>query len=127
MKHQFLVVCLCHLQHVLRFGEENVTSPFVLGHVLCLVETEIFQFLRVESLDPASLVKIDIFPATGCAVLVQQTVLDDLELERADGSDNLAVVELVREQLGHALVHELVDTLGQLLGFHGVGVLDIFE
>ena len=58
---------------------------------------------------------------------MQQTVLDDLELERANGSDDLAVVELVREQLGHTLVHELVDTLGQLLGFHGVGVLDIFE
>ncbi len=106
---------------------ENVTSPFVLGHVLCLLETEIFQFLRVESLDPASLVKIDIFPATGGAVLVQQTVLDNLELERTYGSDNLAIVELVREQLGHTLVHELVDTLGQLLGFHGVGVLDILE
>ena len=127
MKHQFLVVCLCHLQHVLRFGEEDIAPPFVLGHVLCLVEAEVFQFLRVEGLDPASLVKIDVFPATGRAVLVQQTVLDDLELERADGSDNLAVVELVREQLGHTLVHELVDTLGQLLGFHGVGVLDIFE
>ena len=58
---------------------------------------------------------------------MQQTVLDDLELERADGPDDLAVVELVREQLGHALVHELVNALGQLLGFHGVGVLDVLE
>ena len=58
---------------------------------------------------------------------MQQTVFDDFELEGADGTDDLAVVELVREQLSHTLVHELVDSFGQLLGFHGIGVLDVFE
>ena len=60
-------------------------------------------------------------------VLVLQTILDHLELQLADSTDNLTVVELVDEQLGHTLVHELVDTLLQLLRLHGVVVLDILK
>ena len=56
-----------------------------------------------------------------------QTVLDDLELERAHRADDLAAVERACEQLRHALVHQLVDAFGQLLEFQRVGVLDVAE
>ena len=70
---------------------------------------------------------MDRLPAALGIVLVLQTVLDDLELQLTDGADNLAAVELVDEQLGDTLVHQLVDTLLQLLRLHRVVVLDILE
>ena len=67
------------------------------------------------------------FPTALGSVFVFQTVLDNLELQLSHRTDNLAVVELVYEQLCHTLVHQLVDALLQLLGLHGVGILDILE
>ena len=70
---------------------------------------------------------MDGFPTALGVILILQTILDDLKLQLAYGADNLAVVELVDEQLGHTLVHQLVDTLLQLLGLHGVVVLNILK
>ena len=56
-----------------------------------------------------------------------QSILYHLELKRADRSDDLAAVEVRREQLRHALVHQLVDALGELLELQRVGVLDVAE
>ena len=56
-----------------------------------------------------------------------QTVLDNLKLKLTDCADKLAAVELVDEHLSHALTHQLVNTLGQLLGTHGISVLNILE
>ena len=42
-------------------------------------------------------------------------------------TDDFPSVELVDEELCHALVHQLFDTLVQLFGLHGVGILDVFE
>ena len=56
-----------------------------------------------------------------------QTVLYDLELQRAHRADDLAAVKTRGEQLRHALVHKLVDTLGQLLELQRVGILDVSE
>ena len=66
-------------------------------------------------------------PAALGSVFVLQAVLDNLELQLAYRADNLAVVELVYEQLRHTLVHQLVDALLQLLGLHGVGILNVLE
>ena len=122
-----LEVHLRHLEHVARVGQEDVAPLAVLGHVLVLALLEGFELGRVVALDPAGLVEAHGFPAALGVVLVLQAVLDDFELELAHGADNLAPVELVDEELGHTFVHQLVDTLGQLLLLHGVGVLDVLE
>ena len=70
---------------------------------------------------------MDGLPAATGVVLVLQTVLDDLELQLTNGADDLTSVELVDKELGHTFVHELVDAFLQLLGFHGVVVLNVFE
>ena len=70
---------------------------------------------------------MDGLPTALGVVLVLQTILDNLKLQLTNGTDNLATIELVDEQLGNTLVHQLVDTLLQLLRLHGVVVLDIFE
>ena len=58
---------------------------------------------------------------------MEKTVLYDLELELADGADNLAPVELVDKQLRHTFVHKLPDAFFKLFRLHRVGVLDVFE
>ena len=58
---------------------------------------------------------------------MQQAVLDDLELQLADCSNDLAVVELIDKQLCNALIHQLLDTLVELLGLHWIAVLDILK
>ena len=56
-----------------------------------------------------------------------QPVLDDLELQGAHRADDLASVEVGGEELGHTLVHQLIDALCQLLELQRVGVLDVAE
>ena len=48
-------------------------------------------------------------------VFVLQTVLDDLKLKLSNGTNNLAAIELVDEQLRNTFVHQLVDAFLQLL------------
>ena len=127
MELDVLEVLLRHGEHVARVGQEDVAAFLVLGHVLVFAFFEVFQFCGVVALYPAGLVEVDGFPAATGIILVLQTILDDLELQLADGADNLATVELVDKQLGDALVHQLVDALLQLLRLHGVVVLDVFE
>ena len=121
------VVGLRHLQHIVGIGQEDVATLVVDCHILMLAAFELFQRLGVVAFDPAGLVERNRLPAALCAIFVEQAVLDDLELQLSDCTDNLAAVETVGEQLGHALVHQLADTLFELLGLHGVGVLDVFE
>ena len=58
---------------------------------------------------------------------MQQAVLDDLKLQLSYCADDLAVIELVDKHLGNALVHQLFQTLVELLGLHRVRVLDVLE
>ena len=58
---------------------------------------------------------------------MKQAILDDLELELPNGSDDLATIELIGEELGDALSHELVDPLSKLLGLHGILVLNVLK
>ena len=60
-------------------------------------------------------------------VLVLQTILNHLKLQLTNGADDLTVVELIDEQLGHTLVHQLVDTLLKLFSLHGIIVFDILK
>ena len=120
-------VLLRHAQHVAAIGQEHVAAVLILGHVLVFALLEVLQLLWIVALNPAGLIQMYGLPAAFGVVLVLQTILDNLELQLSYGSDNLAVVKLVNEQLCHTLVHQLVDTLLQLLGLHGVVVLDILK
>ena len=120
-------VRLRHLEDIARVGEEDIPILHILGHILVLTLLEGIQRLRIVALDPASLVEVDRLPATLRVVLMQQAVLDDLELELSDRTDDLATVELVGEDLGNTLAHQLFDTLCQLFRLHRVIILYVFE
>ena len=109
-----LEVLLRHRQHIAGVGEKHVASLLVLGHILVLTFLEVLQFCIVVALNPTSLIEMHRLPAALGVVFVLQTVLYHLKLQLSDSADNLAVVELVDEQLGHALVHQLVDALLKL-------------
>ena len=120
-------IVLSHLEHIATVGQEDVAAFAVLGHVLELALLEGFELGGVVTLNPAGFLETDRFPTALGIVLVLKTVLDDLELKLSDGTDELTPIELVDKELCHTFVHQLVDTLGQLLLLHGVGILDILE
>ena len=60
-------------------------------------------------------------------ILILKAILNNLKLQLANRTDNLAPVELVDKQLCHTFVHQLVDTFFQLFSLHGVCVLYILE
>ena len=97
------------------------------GHVRMLAALEVGQLFGVVAPDPACLVDRDGLPAAGGSVLMLQPVLDDFELQGAHRADDLASVEVGGEELGHTLVHQLIDALCQLLELQRVGVLDVAE
>ena len=127
MELDMLEVLLSHREHIARVGQEHVASFLILGHILILTLLEVLQFGIVVALYPASFIEVNGLPATFRIILILKTILDHLELQLPHGADDLAVVELVDKQLGDALVHQLVDTLLQLLGLHRIVVLDVFE
>ena len=53
--------------------------------------------------------------------------MDHFKLKLTHCADDLTPVELVDEHLCHTFIHQLVDTLVELLCLHRVGILDIFE
>ena len=53
--------------------------------------------------------------------------MDDFELKLSDRTDDLTPIELIDEELCYTFAHELVDTLGELLGLHRILVLDVLE
>ena len=60
-------------------------------------------------------------------ILVLQTVLDHLKLKLTHGSHNAATIKLVDKQLCHTLVHQLLQSLLELLALHRIIILDILE
>ena len=122
-----LEIGLSHLQHIAGIRQKHIAAFTVFCHVLVLPLLECFQFFWVIALNPASFVQTGWFPTALRIVFILQTILDYLELQLPHRADKFAPVELINEQLGHALVHQLVDAFGQLLGFHRVGILNVFE
>ena len=106
-----LEVLLSHREHIARVGQEHVASFLILGHILILTLLEVLQLGIVVAFYPARLIEVYRFPAAFRIILILKTILDYLELQLTDGTDDLSVVELVDKQLGDTLVHQLVDTL----------------
>ena len=127
MEFHMFKVLLSHAEHITRVGKEHIAAVTVLCHILILALLESLKLGRVVALYPTSLVEMDGLPTTLGVVLVLKTILYNLKLELTNGTDNLATVKLVNKQLGHTLVHELVDALLKLFRLHGVIVLDILE
>ena len=127
MEFDFGEVGLRHLEHIVAVGEEDVAPLFVCGHELVFALLESCQCLLVVALYPARFVEADRLPAALRAVFMQQTILYHLELKLTDSADDLAPVELIGEHLRHTFIHKLIDTLVELLGFHRIGILYIFE
>ena len=92
-------VLLRHGEDVGGVGQVDVAALVIGGHVLGFAAHEAVERSLVVALDPAGFVEGERIPATLRAVLVQQAVLDDLELQLPDGADDLAAVEAVGEEL----------------------------
>ena len=120
-------VLLSHTQHIARIGEEHITSLNILCHILILTLLEVLQFLLIVSLNPTCLMQMNRLPTTLGIVLVLQAILDNLELQLTDSTHDATTIELVDEQLCHTLVHQLLQTLLELLALHWVIVLDVLE
>ena len=105
---------------------EDVTTLDILRHILIFALLESLKFLLAVSFYPAGFMQMDGLAAS-CIVLMLQTILDDLKLELAYRANNATVVELVDKQLGHTLVHQLLQTLLELLRLHRVVVFNILE
>ena len=120
-------ILLRHLKHIVAVGQKHVTAFAVLRHVLVLAFLEIVELNLVITLYPASLVQVGGLPTAKRIVFILQSVLNHLELQLPHCTNDLAVVKLVDKQLGHALVHQLLNTLVELLGLHRVSILDVLE
>ena len=120
-------VLLSHTQYVARISEEHIAALDILCHILILALLEVLQFLLVVCLNPACLMQVNRLPAALGILLVLQAILDNLKLKLTHGTHDAATVELVDEQLSHTLVHELLQSLLELLALHWVIILDILE
>ena len=120
-------VLLSHTQHIARISEEHIAALNILCHILVLTLLEVLQFLLIVSLNPTCLMQMNRLPTALGIVLVLQAILDNLELQLTDGTHDATTIELVDEQLCHTLVHQLLQSLLELLALHWVVVLDILE
>ena len=127
MEFNFREVRLRHLQHIIGIGKKHVAPVTVQRHKLMLALFKRCQGIGIVALNPACFVEMYRLPPALRAVFVEQTILYNLKLQLSDSTDKLAAIKLVDKQLRHALVHQLLDALVQLLGLHRVCVLDIFE
>ena len=120
-------VFLGHGEDIARVSEEDIPALLVLRHVLVFTFLEVLEFRFIVALNPTSLIEVYRFPATFRIILILQAVLDHLKLQLTHRTYDLPVIELVDEELRHTLIHELVNTLLELFGAHGIIVLDVFE
>ena len=127
MEFNFREVRLRHLQHIIGIGKKYVAPVTVQRHKLMFALFKRCQGIGIVALNPACLVEMYRLPSALRAVFVEQTLLYNLKLQLSDSADKLAAIKLVDKQLRHALVHQLLDARGQLLGLHRVGVLDILK
>ena len=122
-------VLLSHLQYITRIGKEDVSTFSVASHVLMLTLLKCLEltFIAGHCFHPTCLVQTYWFPATLGTIFIFETILNNLELQLADGANDLTVIELIDEQLRHTFVHKLIDAFLQLFGFHWVGILDVLK
>jgi hypothetical protein len=124
VKHDSVKLFLSHVQPKLGISQEHEASKLVVGELAGLHALKFRKLPGVLALNPQCFVGGEGFVRTLRSVLVLKTVLNDLVLQCAYGSDYLSSVGDERKQLGYTFIHQLVHTYGQLLGFHGVRIVD---
>ena len=103
---------LCHLKYIAGIGKKHIPPFSVFSHILVFTFLESFQLRRFVTFHPASLIQVYRLPTAGCIVFIQQTILNNLELQLSYRTDNLTSVELVDKKLGHSFIHQLVYAFG---------------
>ena len=127
MEADILEVLLSQRQRIACVCQEYIATMFIDSHIGVLAAFEVGELLLIVALDPASLVDRDWLPTALCAILMLQAVLDNLKLQLTYRTDNLATIQTRCKELSHTLIHQLIDTLRQLLELHWVGILDVAE
>ena len=127
MEFEFGEILLRHVKHIARISQKHISAFTVQRHILLLSTLKRFQSLLVVALNPASLIQVNGFPSTACAIFMKQTILNYFKLELTYGANNLAIVELIDKELRHTFVHKLLNTLAELLSAHWIGILNVFK
>ena len=127
MKCYIREILLCHFQRVGTFSQKHVATTFVNRQTLVLTFFEIGKLLLIVRREPARLVQLNRLVATFCVIFVFQTIFNHFKLQRTDRSNNFSVIELIYKKLRNAFVHQLVDSLSQLLEFHWIGIFNVAE
>src|SRR6056297_1743686 len=102
MKLDLWVVANHRLQHPLALGEVYRAIIAIVRDLTFTVPGELLQKRRFFRGDPAGPREGELLKPTRGAVLVRQRILDDFELELANGADDLPAPALLNEQLRHA-------------------------
>ena len=84
---------LCQRKCIARIGKKDISTVLIQCHIGMFAALEVGELFGVIALDPAGLMDRDWLPATLCAILVFEAVFDNLELQGADGADNLTAIE----------------------------------
>lgn len=127
MELDFRKILLCHLQHIIGVGKKYISAIFVFCHELMFAVLEGIEGFFIVTLNPASFVEMYRFPAARRAILMKKAILNYLKLQLSDSAYQFAIIELVDKQLCHTFVHKLLNAFVELLGLHGVSVLNVFE
>ena len=100
-------VLLSHTEHIPAVGKKHIPILAVFSQILVLALFELLQFCLITwlTLYPTSLIQAYWFPTALGIILILQSVLDNLELQLTNGTNNLAIVKLVDKKLGHTLIH----------------------
>lgn len=126
VEFQFGVVLAGDLQHPFAFGKEHRVVFAVEGYGCRFAPDELLELLLVVAGYPERLVVAERREVALGSVLVFEAELDDVELQFAHRSDDLAAAVL-HEELRNTLFGELTDALVELLGLERVAVFEHLE
>ena len=93
-----LEILLCHLKHIVGVCEENVSSLFVLCHILVFAFLESIELFFIIAFNPTCFIEAYWFPAAFGIVFILEAVLYNLKLKLSNSADNLSPVELIDKQ-----------------------------
>src|ERR1017187_5383788 len=104
MKFNFGVIISLRIQIPFALSEVNQISVFIFGNIRVFETDKIFQLFFVFTRYPASLIKWQTIKLYRCAVLMQQTVLNNFKLQFPHATDYFFIAAKLREQLSNSFV-----------------------
>src|SRR5690554_1200829 len=118
---------LGHLQIDSRGGDIGQVSATIKRQVGTRLAPKLLQFPGVVTIDPARRLHVDRLIDTIHLILLLESMGDHIELQRTHGPENQVVVVQRLEQLGRALLGELLQPLLQGLELERILELDTLE